>query len=210
MKNIYRVILVICFFVVALLSCYWWTSRESLFTDEFVLRKIFGNYNTQCDCAEVKGVTSYYKSYEKQKYGELVYFKEPAGSRREREDLNRHQVALISNLEDGTKLVVTSSKSFHEDTGEFLDCDGCGSWLSIGVFEKINSKWTLINKAVNLYGDGAMGKPPEIYANNKGVKDWFEIVVAHSYFLHGEDDEAKVNLVYRKGAWTSVNLIEKP
>lgn len=209
MKNTYRVF-VICFFVVALLSCYWWTARQAQFTDEFALREIFEDYNAQCDCSELKGVTSYYKSYENQKYGELAFFKDSVGSYRYRKDLNRHQVALVSNLEDGAKLVVTTSKSFHEDTGEFLDCDGCGSWLSIGIFEKINSKWTLISKAINLYGDGAMGKPPEIYVNNKGSKDWFEVVVAHSYFLHGEEDEAKVNLVYRKGVWTSVNLIEKP
>jgi hypothetical protein len=45
---------------------------------------------------------------------------------------------------------------------------------------------------------------------NQGNKDWFEIVVAHYYFHHGEDDEAKVKLVYEKGKWTSVNLLEKP
>jgi hypothetical protein len=209
MKVTYRVAFVICFFIVALLSCYWWAARQTLFTDEFALRKIFENYNTQCDCSELTGITTYYKSHDKQEYGELTFFQEPNGRSRYREDLNRHQVALVSNFEDG-KLVVTTSKSFDEDTGKFLDCDGCGSWLSVGVFEKINSEWILISKAINLYGNGAMGRPPEIYVNNQGNKDWFEIVVAHYYFHHGEDDEAKVKLVYEKGKWTSVNLLEKP
>lgn len=203
MKNSYRVIFSTFSFLI-LIACFWWRFEKALFTDKFALREIFENYSSSCECAETRGITSYYKPLEKRDYGELVFSQKAAGIR---QDLNRHEVALVSNLEDGTKLVVTSSKSFDEDTGEFLDCDGCGSWLSIGVFEKINSKWTLINKAVNLYGDGAMGKPPEIYANNKGVKDWFEITVAHYYFHHGEDDEAKVKLVYRKGMWTSVNLL---
>lgn len=208
MKIAYKVVFVICFFVMALLPCYSWAARQTPFTDEFALSEIFGNYNAQCDCSEMKGLTTYYKSQDKQEYGELTFFQEPAGRSRYREDLNRHQVVLVSNFKGG-KLVVTTSKSFHEDTGELLDCDGCGSWLSFGVFEKINSKWTLINKAINLYEDGAMGNPPEIYVNNKGDKDWFEIIVAHYYFHHGEDDEAKVKLVYEKGKWTSVNLLAK-
>ena len=40
------------------------------------LRKIFGNYNDQCDCAEIKGTPSYYKSNGKNEYGELFMFKE--------------------------------------------------------------------------------------------------------------------------------------
>lgn len=209
MNNTSRVVLVICFFIVILWSYCWWATRQDVFTDEFALRQIFENYNAQCDCSELKGITTYYKPHDKQDYGELTFFQEPAGRSRYREDLHRHQVALVSNFEDG-KLVVATSKSFHEDTGEFLDCDGCGSWLSVGVFEKKNSKWTLINKAINLYEDGAIGRPPEIYVNNQGNKDRFEITVAHYYFHHGEDDEAKVKLVYEKGKWVSVNLIEKP
>jgi len=68
------------FFVMALLPCYSWAARQTPFTDEFALSEIFGNYNAQCDCSEMKGLTTYYKSQDKQEYGELTFFKSLPGA----------------------------------------------------------------------------------------------------------------------------------
>ncbi len=183
---------------------HWWITRGDVFIDKFALRKIFGNYNDQCDCAEIKGTPSYYKSNGKNEYGELFMFKEPIGVSKRVEDLNQHKVALISTFEDGTKLVVTTSKSFDGETGEFLNCNGCGSWLSVGIFKKIDSKWILVDKAINLFGEGALGNSPEIHVNNRGSQEGFDITVEH-YAFRGDDEAATFKLVYRKGKWSCVD-----
>jgi hypothetical protein len=204
MKKAFGLLCVTCIISMLFFIGYWWITKEDVFTDEFALKKIFGNYNAQCDCAEIKGTTAYYKSNGKNEYGELYVFNEPSVGRRGRQDSNRHQVVLISNLEDGAKLVVTTTKSFDEETGEFLDCNGCGSWLSVGIFKKVDSKWILADKAVNLFAEGALGHPPEIHINNKGSQEWFDITVEH-YAFRGDDEAATFKLVYRKGKWSCVD-----
>ena len=204
MKKASKIICVSSITVMIFFIGYWSFTKDDVFTDAFALRKIFGNYKEQCECAEISGIPTYYESTSKTKYGELGVFKEPVEALRGRQDLNRHSVVLVSNLEDGAKLVVTISKSFDGETGKFLDCNGCSSWISVGIFKKENSKWILAHKAINLFAEGALGHSPEIHANNKGSQDWLDLSVEH-YAFRGDDETTTFKLVYRNGKWSCVD-----